>query len=363
MSWHPDIPSQIIAPAGTAWRVRRSWPDKDAGEYTLEVHAAEGRQLQGVRAGHLRQGVFEEVPLNDPKLPALPEEASSGNVIVHRAHRRAVVHAGEQYIKVLRRGRAVPVAERHTVASALAGEFFDTPQLLRAGTDVVAFSSLVGRSFYELGQDQRTLSDADFAAIWHGWARAWTGAVAASRSSAFRNVLDGLPLHPPETQADQVRRWAGLWLTHSEGITDAAAARAELRAQLDDALGSLLSSQPDPPVWAHGDLHDKQLLGTAGTSTPGLLDFDETCQAEPAMDLANLDVHLELRRLQRLLSAQRYRIAHGEILATAHRLQVSPERFAAHAACTRIRLVCMYTFRPPWGAGAARYLSSRATAQ
>lgn len=362
MNWHPDIPSAITDAAGATWQVRRSWPDKAAGEYILEVHAAAGNDVQGVRAGHLRHGVFEEVPLADPRLPSLAEEASKGNVIVHRAHQRAVVQAGGQYIKVLRKRRATHVAERHTGATALAGGFFDTPQLLRASPDVVAFSSLAGRSFYELGQDRITLSDADFAVIWHGWARAWAAAVLASRSAAFRGVLDSLPLHPPEVQAVELRRWAGLWLAHSEGIADAGAARSGLQAQLAEALGRLLSSRPDPPGWAHGDLHDKQLLGTAGTGTPGLLDFDESCQAEAAMDLANLDVHLELRRRQHLLTAPRYRMAHGQILATAEALQVSPERFAAHVAGTRLRLACMYTFRPPWGTGAVRSLGSGAPA-
>lgn len=359
MNWHPDIPSFVTDAAGTARQVRRAWPGQVAGEYVLEVLAAE-QGVSGVRAGHLRQGVFAEVPLDDPKLPSLAAEASRGVVVVHRAHRRAVVHTGGQYVKVLKRGRAAAVAERHMAATALAGGFFDTPQLLRGSDDVVAFSSLPGRSFYDLGQDHSALSDADFAALWRDWAQAWAAAVEASRSTAVRGVLDSLPLHPPETQAVELRRWAGLWLAHSEGRADAAA-RAEVQARLDVALGGLLSSRPDPLVWAHGDLHDKQLLGTAGTGTPGLLDFDESCQAEPALDLANLAVHLELRCLQRLLTAPRYRIAHAQVLATAEKLQVSPERFAAHAASTRLRLACMYTFRPPWGAGAARYLSSRAT--
>lgn len=361
MNWHPDIPSQITDSAGSVWRVRRSWPDKASGEYTLEVRAAAGHKEPGVRAGHLRQGVFEEVPLNDPKLPSLAEERPKGTVLVHRAHHRAVIDAGGQYVKVLRRGRAAQVAEHHTDATAVAGGFFETPHLLRASNDMVAFSSLSGRSFYELGQD-RTISDADFAAIWHGWAQAWTAVVLASRGLGSRSLLECFPLRPPEAQAVEVRRWASLWLTHSEGIADAAASRAELQAQLDAALRGLLSSRPDPLGWSHGDLHDKQLLGTPGTGTPGLLDFDETCQAEPAMDLANLDVHLELRRLQHVLTGPRYRIAHREILATAQELHISPERFAAQAACTRLRVACMYSFRPPWGEGAVRYLGSRSTA-
>jgi hypothetical protein len=89
-----------------------------------------------------------------------------------------------------------------------------------------------------------------------------------------------------------------------------------------------------------------------------LLDFDESCRAEAAVDLANLDVHLELRWRQNLLTTRRYAIAHAAVMSAAERLHVSPHRFSAYAASTRLRLACLYSFRPPWGADAASYLAS-----
>ncbi|MEC5179608.1 phosphotransferase [Arthrobacter sp. CG_A4] len=354
MIWHPDVPLNVTDAAGTTWQVRRAWPEPVAGEYVLEVCVP---SVAGARAGHLRQGVFELVPEDDPRLPSLRAEAAKGEVVAHRAHKRAVVRAGEHYIKVFRPGRAPNAAERHTGAAALAGSLFETPRVLAAGSDVVVFSRIPGRSYFDLGQDHTTLTDAGFDARWREFPHAWAAAVTASRRAGRRSALDRLPPHPPEAEAEILRRWAHHLLTHSAGIPAADSIRAAVHARLDITSGMLLSSRPDPPGWAHGDLHDKQMLGTGETRVPGLLDFDESCQAEAALDLANLDVHLELRLLQRRLTLRRYGIAHRQVLTAADMLQVSPVRFAAYAASTRLRLACLYSFRPPWGSKAARWLS------
>ncbi|MEO5780945.1 phosphotransferase [Arthrobacter oryzae] len=375
MSWHPDIPLQLTDAAGALWQVRRAWPEKSAGEYSVEVvprpapaspgfetppdapAAKRGRAAAGVRAGHVRHGMFSLVPLADPRLPSLAAAAAGGEVVVHRAHKRAVVHAGDRYIKVLRPGYGLRVAESHaSAADVLAGGFFDTPRLLASGSDVVVFSSIPGRSYLELGQDHTTVTEAGYAAMWGAWSRAWVTAARAAPGRALRTTAVALPEHPAGAEVDTLRRWTGHWLTHSDGIPEASQARAALLAQRDHAVGLLVSSRPDPPAWAHGDLHDKQLLSSGGPGAPGLVDFDGSCIAEPALDLANLDVHLELRRLQHRLTVRRYRIAHGHILAVAEQLRVSPERFAAYAAATRVRLACLYAFRPPWGPDAGDYL-------
>lgn len=380
MNWHPEIPLDLTDSAGMPWQVRRAWPEKSAGEYSVEVipgpspagprghaqsfgHAqSSGTAAAGVRAGHLRAGVFSLVPPADPRLPSLPAEAAKGDVVVHRAHKRAVVHAGDRYIKVLRAGYARQVAESHAgAARVLAGGLFATPRLLASSSDVVVFSGLPGRSFLELGQDHTSVTDAGYAAMWDAWSRAWVAAERASRGPGLRTVADGLPEHPAEAEVGTLQRWTGYWLTHSDGAPSAATARAALLAQRDHAISLLLVSRRDPPVWAHGDLHDKQLLSAGGSGPPGLVDFDGSCIAEPALDLANLDVHLELRRLQHRLTARRYRIAHRRILAAAEELRVAPERFAAYAAATRVRLACLYAFRPPWGPDAGRYMERAGT--
>lgn len=358
MNWHPPVPARV-SDGGDVWRVRRAWPGPSAGEFVLEVRVP---ARPGVQAAHFRQGNFDPVPLDDPQIPSLAREAAKGNVIVHRAHKRAVIHSGNQYTKVFRPGRAVDAAGKHRIAaSLLSASTFTTPRILRAGPDVLVFSSLGGRPYYELGQDHSTVTDTAYEAIWSQWSRAWVNIVSVAKNADFRDSLDGLPFHPAEKEVANLQRWIDHWVRHSDGIPEAAATRSVLLARAEAVISGLRESPPDPLGWAHGDLHDKQIFGSAESGGQGLLDFDESCRAEAALDLANLDVHVELRLRQKLLTTRRYVIAHRRIVATAEKLHVSPERFAAYEECTRLRLACLYSFRPPWGADATKYLSERTT--
>lgn len=359
MNWHPPVPAQVRDGAGVTWQVRRAWPGSLAGEFVLEIRDPAG---PGVRAAHFQQGNFNPVPRDDPLIPSLAREATKGNVIVHRAHKRAVIQAGDKYVKVFRPGRAVDAAGKHRIAaSLLAGSSFTTPRILGAGTDVMVFGSLGGRPYYELGQDHATVTDASFAATWSQWSQAWATTASIAKSADFRDSLDSLPAHPPEIEVANLQRWINHWLLHSQGVPEAATARSALLVRAEAAINTLTGTPADPLGWAHGDLHDKQIFGSGENDGSGLLDFDENCRAEAALDLANLDVHLELRLRQKLLTTRRYVIAHRHIVATAEKLHVSPERFAAYAACTRLRLACLYSFRPPWGSAATKYLSEPTT--
>ena len=387
MTWHPPVPRRVTDSAGSVWTVQRAWPGTSPGSYVLEVRSPD---RPGVLAGHFNNGAFEAITVDDPRLPALAVESAKGEIVVHRAHKRAVLRAPDAYIKVFRPGRALAAAASHSITgAALAEGGFNTPRLVSAGPDVLVFSRLMGRSFYELGHSQTGITDASYAAMWAQWSRAWAGTVTAACSSAFQGSLQQLPLRDAGKEAASLQRWVDHWLRHSEGIAEAAPARAALLAQAQAVTGTLLSTAPDPVGWAHGDLHDKQMLGrqvlearesggrmltgrksggqvpggsssqtAARSAAPGLLDFDESCRAEAALDLANLDVHLELRWRQNLLSTRRYAIAHAAVVSAAERLHVSPHRFSAYAASTRLRLACLYSFRPPWGADAASYLVS-----
>ncbi|MFC9353138.1 hypothetical protein [Arthrobacter sp. NPDC057013] len=365
MTWHPPVPRRVTDPQGSVWSVQRAWPGVSAGRYVLEVQAP---GYPGVLGGFFREGRFVPVGPDDSKLPALALESPKGETVVHRAHKRAVLRAGDTYIKVFRPEQAPAAATNHVLATApLAGGRFRTPAMSAARPDVLVFSLVAGRSYYDLGRDQTTVPDDVFAVMWADWSQAWTETVVRAGGSAFRAGLERLPLHDAEEELVKVRRWIDHWLLHSEGIPEAEQGRAALLAQADAVTSNLLAGPFDSLGWAHGDLHDKQILGTdlavtgilgTGGGAPGLLDFDEACRAEAALDLANLDVHLELRRRQNLLSGQRFAIAHASIVSAACRLHVSPERFKAYAASARLRLACMYSFRPPWGSWAVRYLSS-----
>ena len=229
MTWHPPVPHKVTDTAGTVWSVQRAWPDASAGTYTLEVRSP---RQPGVQAGFFSKGRFEAVTVNDRRLPALAAESAKGELVVHRAHKRAVLRTPDAYIKVFRSGRASAAAASHrTTAAALTEGGFDTPHVISAAPDVLAFSPLAGRSFYELGQDQTGITDAAFASMWAGWSRAWIKTLAAARRPQLDNSLGQLPLRDAGREASSLRRWVDHWLLHSEGVPEAVPARAALLAQ------------------------------------------------------------------------------------------------------------------------------------
>jgi len=97
----------------------------------------------------------------------------------------------------------------------------------------------------------------------------------------------------------------------------------------------------------HRDFHDKQVfIDAAGRA--GILDFDTMALGEPALDVANMLVHLELRALQHRCSPEAAGQA-AEAFMEAYRPEAPVrQRLAAYEAATRLRLACLYTWRPAW---------------
>ncbi len=97
----------------------------------------------------------------------------------------------------------------------------------------------------------------------------------------------------------------------------------------------------------HRDFHDKQVfIDAAGRA--GILDFDTMAMGEPALDVANMLVHLELRALQQRCSPDAAGHA-AEAFLDAYRPEAGVrQRLAAYEAATRLRLACLYMWRPAW---------------
>lgn len=286
----------------------------------------------------MRGGAFELLPEYDPALPSLRAEARHGELVSYRAHMRAVIRTDAGYIKVFRPGGAIVPAERCAQTESLLDPgTFTAPRVLWNSPDVIVFSAVPGRTLGDLGNATAGLSNERFDRLWERWQHAWTAQVGGSAGHA---ALAALPLHSPEVEAADLRRWVKRWLRHHNDIPEAAAQGATLSARADEVVQNLFRMAPDPFVWAHGDLHDKQILAGGGRSPLGLLDFDDTAQAEAALDLANLDVHLELNARQHRTSLNRYMTAHARVLAAAEELNVSPGRFHAYSDGAWLRLAC-----------------------
>jgi hypothetical protein len=337
VTWFPPL-SDYADETGTAWHVHRAWADKKPGGYVLEVATA-GRP--GVRAGHLSRGHFELLPEDDPELPALRTQRQRGEIISHWPYKRAIIRAEGRYIKIFRPGGAVVPAERCAQMDILleAGAF-TAPQVLESSPDTLVFSTLTGPTLGEIGEDHVTIGEKEFSRAWEKWSRAWLAQLTAASAASKRTILGTLPVHSPEVEAKAVARWLNRWLRHTENAPALSIQRDVLVTTAAQVTANLLRMAPDPLVWAHGDLHDRQIIAGDGLSPLGLLDFDEAAQAEAARDLANLDFHLELRLLRHSLTPARYLTAHTAVLAVAEQSQVSPARLDTYTDACWLHLAC-----------------------
>lgn len=363
MSWHPPVPAVVPDPEGTDWLVLRAWPDKTAGDYIAEL-VVPGRA--GVRAAHLRGAHQRDVQLEllpdgrDGRLPALAQAASLGEVVVHRAHKRAVVRASDRYLKIFRPNHSDEGAARHArMNEVLGAEDFLTPEIVSYSPGCLTLTGLPGRSLFELGNDP-TASEAVFEKAWQKWSQGWVRQQSRARSLRQCLALETLPARTAAVELENLRRLVDLWLLHAHAIPGAQAQRDAVRAAIARISQQLLGNEPDPLVWSHGDLHDKQIFAGGSDAPLGLLDFDEAGRAEAAADLANLAVHLQLRLGQGRLTAGRYRAARRQVITAAEDLRVTPARLDAYTNATRLRLGCLYSFRPPWAALAEEFLSQPA---
>ncbi|MDT9595258.1 phosphotransferase [Nocardioides zeae] len=342
--------------ADAGWTLAQAQP-RSATHLLLQVHDAEGRFLPG--QWHADPADAERVAARtgavlrptshvllqpgglDRRLPALaPLLASAGvELVAHRPERRAVVRvrrsAGpDLYVKVVRPGRAEPAARtlRHLTAAGL-----PVPAVLGTDDDqgVLALGALPGRTLHALlGGDQAGLPDlADLRAV-----------------GALVRRLHGVP-PPPEagthTAADEL---AVLDRARSLAVAFGVGGSPEGetgRAGVAEALASVPA--PATAVPLHRDLHDKQLLRDPATGAWSVLDLDLLALGDPAVDLANLAVHLELRAAQGLLDPALVGPWTSAVLDGYDADERTRAALGPYAAATRLRLDAVYAFRPGGG--------------
>ncbi|MEU2199116.1 phosphotransferase [Isoptericola sp. NPDC019482] len=275
----------------------------------------------------------------DPRLPGLGGRVRAGATLVaHRSGRRGVVRdpAGT-YTKVTRPGR-------EPVGVAVPAAAFATPEVLARGDGFVTTAALPGRTLHELLRDRATpdaVLDPLLDAAGRGIGRGLRRLHGASPSP-------GVAAHDAEAEVAVVARWWGLAAAH--GSTTAADADAVVRR----VRAALAAAPAARPVLTHRDLHDKQLLVHVDDAAPGdrvrvgLLDLDLAAVAHPALDLANLLVHLELRAHQGVCPpARAARVARAVVDGYSDTLDAGA--LHAWAVAARARLAAVYAFRPAPG--------------
>lgn len=254
-----------------------------------------------------------------PGLAALVTRPGS-RLVGHRPERRAVVEvtdaAGHRFVKVVPPHKQPALLAAASRAAALP---LRAPAVLTADPDgMVVTERLPGT----------TLT---------GWLSGSDGDAALTAVGATLARLHGVP--PPVGLRDH----------------DVAAELAVLTrwTALADAFGLdhgptervVVPAAPRRPVLVHRDMHDGQLLLAAGPDGPetGVLDFDLMALGDPALDLANLLVHLELRARQGVLADAAVASA---VVLDAYRPDAAVRTaLPFYAALARQRLHCVYGFR------------------
>jgi aminoglycoside phosphotransferase (APT) family kinase protein len=175
------------------------------------------------------------------------------------------------------------------------------------------------------------------------WERHWERVGACLAALAAAQPSTELPVHDAQREADVTLRW----------VERAVAAKRLPAADLDEALAPLTRQPAPATTLTHRDLHDGQLLFTDGP--PGVLDPDTLARAEPALDLANLLVHLDLRVAQGDLPSDGRERARDAVIRGASPASTTLRRLPSYEQATRLRLSAVYAFRPRWHALARRW--------
>lgn len=356
------VPAAVLVGEGLV-TVERAWPSGEVEDDGARVVRLEGRDTRGrVRAGTVSVLVEDSwsvvraeiaPPGRDHGLPGLPDAAAEGQVVVHRLGRRAVVRTGDRFVKVVRPHTVEAVATATRTGRVLArAAGFDAPTVLdptridgeagsgpgsgkeSRGGGRVDQSVLPGTSAHEAGG---SAAPGDWDRWWHDWSVRWPDLTGADTTD-----VPGLTVHGPEQEVVTLRRWVDqvVALRVLDGLGE------RLREESEAAVEALREDPGPRSRVSHRDLHDKQIF--FGGPRPGLLDFDTVALAEPALDLANLAVHVRLRSAQGLWSPWHRDRALSAVAEVVTRLDVPDHRLAAYSEATRLRLVCVYAMRPRW---------------
>jgi len=188
---------------------------------------------------------------------------------------------------------------------------------------------------------------------WHGSLEDASVSVAAQVGIAVRRYR-GVPAGalPPWGLEDEVRTIVKL-------AARAAAVRPALAPELEAAIRDVSHADSRPegaPVFAHRDLHDKQIV--VGDAGPGIIDWDCAAAAPAALDPGNFVAHLRLRELQGRLPADRAPAVRRAFLEGCLEDEASSADLARWEALALLRLAAVYALRPRWDGVAEALLSS-----
>ena len=282
----------------------------------------------------------------DRRLPALHDLVRQGaSLLAHRPERRGVVthtvDAQRGYTKVVRPERLPAMLA--TLRAVAGTSPVRVPALL--GSDLahgtVTMAELPGRTLHDLLADLR----ADPATL---------RAAGAATGRAVRQLhrapaRAGRPVHDAAAELRVVQGWTGVAAAHGLLRLPHTSVTAQLQRTAELLVGS-----PSGDALLHRDLHDKQILIA---DEVGLLDLDLAAVGHPALDLANLQVHLELRVHQGVVTPERAKACVEGVMDGYAPEATATAGMRGYGLATRLRLLAVYAFRPHSSSAASRLLT------
>ena len=286
-------------------------------------------------------GLLLRQPGRDAKLPglrlltdpALAERTLSGlglkgpfriDLAAHRLGRRAVLrvrHAGGKAFARLRSPTASAGREAMTLHLALWEAVQDRPDLRLPkplGTDpslgLALYSALPGRPLHLRGLRGFVEIEATGKAL-----------------SVLQDATTDAPVWTVEDEIALLAQWQYRVETCFPDLGQI------LRPTLVSLCRDLRALPPMAPVTCHRDLHEGQILLFRGRA--GLLDFDTLSRSDPALDLGNLQAHLDLAGLREGRSFAAY------VTAAERSFPHLPlARIAVWRRAARLRLAMIWAF-------------------
>jgi aminoglycoside phosphotransferase (APT) family kinase protein len=144
-------------------------------------------------------------------------------------------------------------------------------------------------------------------------------------------------VHDRAAEAATARRWLDAASRH--GLLQDTSWRPLL-----DRVCSAISERPAELAVLHRGLHDGHVILDAEQPV-GLLRLDLVSYGDPAVDLASVLVHLDLRALQGICSAERAALCAAAFLEGYAPDSELAGRLAAYAGIARLRLIGVCCFR------------------
>ena len=343
--------------------LRRAWP-RSPEHLLLEYVDGEGRIVPGqwMADAHRLEEIARETAHRCPRTPSAidgnghvllqPRGAdrrlvglcglllrSGSALLAHRPERRAVARlngtAGVRFAKVVRPSRLGGLVAPSRWLAAVANRPVALPEILELDQSrgVVIWSKLPGLSLHELLDNETRLIPAARAA---GKLLRWLHAVAP----------EGTTVHDAAAEIGMLKGQ----LERLRALEEPAWHRVRnASARVFEALGS---GGPSPCL-IHRDFYDKQVFVDEGDRC-GLLDLDTMALGEPALDVANMLVHFELRALQQRCPTDVAERAASSFLEGYEPAPPVSSRIGAYRQAGYLRLACLYAYRPQW-----RHLSSQ----